>query len=360
MTRAVSDLSPLRLLLLAFAGFVNRDQARTIAYLVEENRVLREQCQGRRLRLTAQQRRRLAVLGRALGRKALRQVATIVTSDTILKWHRQLVAAKWTTVGRRVGRPPTMRAIRTLIVRMATANATWGYCRIQGELKKVGHRVARSTIAKTLKENGIAPSPDRPTSWRTFLRAHAESIAATDFFTAEVWTARGLVTHYVLFVVHHATRAVQITGITTNPDEAFMAQVARNLMDPVDGFLRGKRFLIADLDTKFSERFRQVLELGGVQVVRTAFQAPNMNAIAERWVRSVKSECLDRMILFGEGSLRRALREYGAHFHEERPHQGLGNELIVPPAGGEVSVECGRVVESERLGGLLRSYRRVA
>ncbi|HEX5054735.1 MAG TPA: integrase core domain-containing protein [Planctomycetota bacterium] len=354
------DLSPLRFLLFAFAGFVNRDQARVVAYLVEENRVLRRQLEGRRVRLTGDQRRRLAVLGRALGRKVLGQVATIVTPDTILRWHRQLIAAKWTTSGSRVGRPPVLRVIRELIVRMARDNNGWGYCRIQGELRKVGHRVARSTITKTLKANGISPSPNRPTSWRTFLKVHADAIAAIDFFTAEVWTARGLVTHYVLFVVHHATRAVQIVGITANPDDAFMSQVARNLIDPVDGFLRKKRFLIADLDTKFTERFREVLERGGIRVVRTAFQAPNMNAIAERWVRSVKSECLDRMILFGENSLRRALREYGAHFHQERPHQGLGNERIEPPAGGAVAAECGPVIESERLGGLLRSYRRVA
>ncbi|MFO1078445.1 MAG: helix-turn-helix domain-containing protein [Planctomycetota bacterium] len=145
------DLSPLRLLLLVFAGLVHRDQVRVIEYLVEENRTLRSQLAGSRLRLGPDQRRRLAVLGRALGRKVLTQVATIVTPDTILRWHRQLVAAKWTTVGRRRGRPVLLRQIRELIVRMATDNARWGYCRIQGELKKVGHRVARSTIAKTLR-----------------------------------------------------------------------------------------------------------------------------------------------------------------------------------------------------------------
>ena len=192
------------------------------------------------------------------------------------------------------------------------------------------------------------------------MKAHVGSIAATDFLTAEVWTARGLVTHHVLFVVDHATRAVEILGVTTNPDGAFMAQVGRNLIDPVDGFLRDKKFLIADLDTKFTERFREVLEHGGVRVIRTAYQAPNMNAIAERWVRSIKSECLDRMILFGEGMLRRALREYGAHFHRERPHQGLGNELIGRPESPVVGDDDGEVVESERLGGLLLSYSRVA
>jgi hypothetical protein len=214
---------------------------RVVAYLVEENRVLKEQLGGRRLRLTDHQRRRLAAKGRVLGRRLLHQVATIVTPDTILRWHRRLIAAKWTQPNRRVGRPGIMKAIRDLIVRMATDNCGWGYCRIQGELKKLDHRVARSTIANTLKDHGIRPSPERPTSWRTFLRAHADVIAAADFFTTEVWTTRGLITHYVLFVIHHATRAVRVAGVTTNPDGAFVAQVARNLTDQADSFLRGMR-----------------------------------------------------------------------------------------------------------------------
>ncbi len=156
----------------------------------------------------------------------------------------------------------------------------------------------------------------------------------------------------------HATRAVHIAGTTTNPDSAFVAQIARNLTDEVDGFLAGKRYLILDGDTKFTARFKRILHDAGVEVVRTAYQAPNMNAFAERWVLSVKAECLSKMILFGAESLRRALREYGAHFHGERPHQGLGNELIEPRQPQE-PVD-GAVVESERLGGLLRSYRRVA
>jgi transposase InsO family protein len=177
---------------------------------------------------------------------------------------------------------------------MAKDNS-WRSCRIQGELKKLGHSVARSTIAKALKASGIPPSPMRPTSWRTFLRAHADVIAAADFFTAEVWTARGLITFHVLFVVHHATRVVHIAGLTPNPDAAFMAQVARNLTDHFDGFLRGKRFLIVDRDRKFTDQFKRILSDAGVTVVLTACQAPNMNAIAERWVLSVKSECLDRL-----------------------------------------------------------------
>ena len=249
-----------------------------------------------------------------------------------------------------------MKAIRELIVRMATDNSSWGYCRIQGELKKLNHEVARSTIAKTLKEHGIRPSPERPTSWRTFLRTHAGAIAAADFFTTEVWTARGLVTHYVLFVIHHATRAVQIAGITTNPDSAFMSQVARNLTDHLDGFLREKRFLIIARDSKFTAQFRHILKEAGVRTLPISYQAPNMNALAERWVQSVKRECLDHVILFGESHLRRVLKEYLAHYNADRPHQGLGNELV----GGQPSRGVGQVVETESLGGLLRTYHRAA
>ena len=175
---------PLQLLLATFAGWVNREQAQVVAYLVEENRVLREQLGDRRLFLTDDQRRRLAAKGKPLGHRLLHRIATIVTPDTIMRWHRRLIAAKWTHPTKRVGRPSIMKAIRELIVRMATENSGWGYCRIRGELKKLDHRVARSTIAKTLKEHGIRPAPERPTSWRTFLKSHADVIADADFFTS--------------------------------------------------------------------------------------------------------------------------------------------------------------------------------
>ena len=211
-------------------------------------------------------------------------------------------------------------------------------------------------IAKVLKENGIRPAPERPSSWRTFLASHADVIAGTDFFTTEVWTSRGLVTHYTLFVIDIATRAVCIAGTTTNPNEAFMAQVARNLTDCVDGFLMNKRFLILDNDSKFTAQFRRILEDAGVRVVLTSYQAPNMNSFSERWVRSIKSECLDRMILFGTGSLERAIRSFVGHYHEERSHQGLGNDLI----RGDAASGAGDVVVRERLGGLLKYHHRSA
>jgi hypothetical protein len=176
----VAAIHPLRTLILTFTGWLSRHQAEVIEYLVEENRVLKEQMQGKALRLNDDQRRRLGAKAKVLDRKTLDRIATIVTPDTLLRWHRQLIALKWTYERKGPGRPAVMKVIRELIVRMATENSTWGYSRIQGELKGFGHRVARSTIAKVLKANGILPAPDQPKSWRTFLRAHWGRIAAMD------------------------------------------------------------------------------------------------------------------------------------------------------------------------------------
>jgi putative transposase len=225
------------------------------------------------------------IQGKPLGRKVLRQIATIVTPDTILAWHRKLIAGKWTYPQKRAGRPGVMKEIRGLIVRMAEENPSWGYARIQGALRHLGHRVARSTIAKVLKEHGIHSSPDRPMNWRTFVRAHAHLFTAADFFTTGVWTARGLVTYFTLFVIDIATRRVYIAGTTTNPNSEWMAQIARNLTDSGDGFLKGKRFLIIDRDSKYSPRFKSILDGQGVEILRTAYLAPNMNAYAERFVK---------------------------------------------------------------------------
>jgi len=249
-----------------------------------------------------------------------------------------------------------MREIRELVVRMAEENPSWGYARIQGALKHLGHRVARSTIAKVLKEHGIRPSPERPMSWATFVRAHATAIAAADLFTSEVWTARGLVRYYTLFVIDIAPRRVVIAGTTANPTSAWMVQMARNLTDLGTGFLLGKRYLIIDRDSIFSPRFKAMLEGAGVGILLTAYQAPNMNAYAERFVRSIKSECLVRMIFLGRRSLDRAIAEYAAHYHEERSHQGIGNELI----SGAMARADGDVATRERLGGLLKYYHRKA
>ncbi len=248
---------------------------------------------GRKLRLNDDQRRRLAAKGKQIGRRLLNRVATIVTPDTIMRWHRRLIAAKWTYQQRRGGRRGVMREIKALIVRLAKENATWGYTRIQGTLKDLGHRVGRTTVSRTLKSEGIKPAPDRPSSWKTFLKAHWGEVAATDFFTSEVWTPRGLVTYYTLFLIDLRTRRVHIAGSTPNPNDSFMAQVARNLTDVVDGFLLRHRFLICDRDTKFTDQFRRLLKGSGIDTVLTPHRAPNCNAYAERFVRSIKEECLN-------------------------------------------------------------------
>jgi hypothetical protein len=239
-------LHPWQILVAAMAGWITRQQDAAIEYLREENSVLKQQFGRKRLRLTDDQRRRLAVLGKALGRRALTDIASLVTPDTILRWHRQLVAEKWTHKRRSPGRPRVMQIISDLVVRMARENRRWGYTRIEGALHNLGHRVSRTTISNILKRNGIEPAPERgrKTTWSQFLKAHWSVLAAADFFTVEVWAPRGLVTYYVFFVIELATRRIEIAGIAPNPGEAWMMQIGRNLTDPIDGALADKRFLI--------------------------------------------------------------------------------------------------------------------
>ena len=329
----------------------------SIEFLREENRVLKAQLQGRRLRLNDDERRRLAVIGQRLGRRILADVATIVTPDTILRWHRELIARKWTYATSRPGRPGVQVEIRRLVVRMATDNPTWGYTRIQGALKNLDHRVARSTIAKILKEQGIPPTRERPMPWRTFLRAHWHALFAADFFTTEVWTVRGLVTYYTVFVIELHSRRVHVLGSTPHPDDAFVIQTMRHLTDDVDGVLRGDRLLICDRDRKWSAGVECFLATAGVRVIRTPLLAPNCNAYAERFVRSIREECLNRVIPLGGGHLRRTLAEFVAHYHGERNHQGLHNELIDRPPRQRVG---GPVRRRQRLGGLLSYYYQTA
>jgi putative transposase len=308
---AMSPLSyPLRFVLVALAGWMNQGQRDVIEYLQEENRVLREQLAPKRLRFTDDQRRRLAAKAQMLGRRVLREMATIVTPDTLLAWHRALIAKKYDGRARRgPGRPQVLAQIRELIVRMATDNRDWGYTRIQGALANLNHRVARGTIANILRDQGLEPSPERvkKTTWTEFVRTHWNVLAATDFFTVEVWTGRGLTRFVVLFIIELSTRRVEIAGITSEPDPGWMSQVSRNVTDVSDGCLTGKRFLIHDRDERFTVAFRETLAAAGVQVVRLPPRSPNLNAYAERFVRTIKESCLDRMILVGEGSLRRAV-----------------------------------------------------
>jgi len=352
---------PLQFLLVALAGWINQQQREVIDYLQAENRVLREQLSPRQLRFTDDQRIRLAAQAKLLQRKVLQEIGTIVSPDTLLAWHRHLIARKYDGHHQRgPGRPPVAAEIRQLVVRMATENRDWGYTRIQGALANLGHDVGRGTIATILRQHGIEPAPERlkRTTWHEFMKAHWDVLAAADFFTLEVWTATGLKRYAVLFVIELATRRVQIAGIASEPDSARVVQCGRQLTDAVDGFLAGKRFLLHDRDPLFSEAFRETLAATGVETVRLPPHSPNLNAYAERFVRTIKEACLNRLIFVGERSLRRAIGEFVMHYHHERNHQGMGNVLIFP-AGAHTPGDD-RVVCRGRLGGLLKYYYRAA
>ena len=349
----------MQMVLFAVAGWLNEEQRLRIGFLQEQVRVLQELHGRKRLQLNDDQRRRLAAKGKRLGRRLLRELGTIVTPDTILRWHRELIARKYDGRGkRRPGRPRVVDEIRALVVRMAAENEGWGYTRIVGELSKLGVVVSRSSVRRILLEHGLEPAPERlkHMPWSTFLKAHWDAIAAADFFTVEVWSSAGLIRYLVFFMIDLPTRKVEIAGIAPIPDGLWMQQVARNLIDGFSGFLRGKRFLIHDRDPLFTRGFRELLQSAGVTSVRLPARSPNLNAFAERFVLSIKSECLSRLVILGERHLRRAIAEYVEHYLHERTHQGLGNRLIE----GVPERESGRVVRRERLGGLLNHYYREA
>jgi len=350
---------PFRLLLISVAGWLGQQQRDVIDYLQEENRVLRQQLGNKRLRLSDDQRRQLAAKAKKIGRRILREFATIVTPETLLAWHRKLIARKYDGSKQRgPGRPRTLESIQDLVVRMATENRDWGYRRIQGALANLGHEVARGTIANILKAHGLEPAPERnrKTTWKEFLLRHWEVLVAADFFTIEVWTRKGLTRYVVLFLIDLSTRRVEIAGIAAQANGLWMAQVARNLSDDVDGFLIGKRYLIHDHDPLYTAEFLGTLGAAGVKNVKLPPRSPNLNAHAERFVRTIKESCLDRMILFGEASLRKAIHEFIAHYHLERNHQGLGNRLITPE---ELRISgSGAIRRRQRLGGMLNYYYR--
>jgi len=351
----------LTFLLMTVSGWVHRRQLMVIEFLKAENRMLKERLRGKRIRFTDAERALLARKAKAVGRKDLLELDSIVSPDTLMRWHRRLVAQKSDYSARRgVGRPGIMREISDLIVRMATENPGWGYTRIQGALANLNHKVGRGTVANVLKRNGIEPAPERSkhTKWSTFLKAHWRVFAASDFFTMEVWTLGGLVTHYVLFVISLADRVVHIAGITTRPDERWMLQVARNMVDEDSGALTGKRYLIIDRDTKYSKRFRAFVEENSIEVIRLPPMSPNLNSYAERFVRSIKEECLEKMIFIGQASLHRAIAEYMTHHLQERNHQGLENQRIRPEL--VMAANNGTIQRRTRLGGMLSYYHRVA
>jgi putative transposase len=344
-------------------GLVNQELLLQNEYLAAENRILKARLKPG-LRLSKGERATLAEIGKRLGRKGLQPVARIAKPDTILGWYRKLVAEKFdgSKQRRSPGRPRASPEIEDLVVRLARENSGWGYDRIVGALTNLGYQVSDQTVGNILRRHGIGPVPERSqtTTWKDFIRRHMDVLAGTDFFTVEVLTWRGLVTYYVLFFIHLDSRRVSIAGITDHPDVYWMRQVARNATCEGLGYLNGCRYVLHDRDAKFCAEFRETLAAGGMKCLRLPPCSPNLNALAERWVRSVKEECLSKLILFGEASLRKALTQFQEHYHSERNHQGKGNVLLFScakelPKSQVRAIEC-----RERLGGLLNYYHRRA
>ena len=268
-----------------------------------ENRILRNQITGR-VRLTNSERKTLADIGQKLGKQALEDIATIVTPDTILGWHRTLVAQKFDGSAQRKapGRPKVDPEPEALIVRMAQENRSWGYDRIVGALANLGLTVSAQTVGNILKRHGIPPAPEwkTTTTWKEFIRTHMDMLVATDFFTAEVWSGVDWSPITCSFFIHLGSRQVHVGGVTPHPNQAWMVQVARNVTMEEWGFLAPGHYLIHDRDTKFCAAFQHIIDDAGVARVVLPPRSPNLNAYAERWVRSVKEECLSRLILLGK------------------------------------------------------------
>jgi transposase InsO family protein len=350
-------------LLACITGSVDEQLLLRNEYLVTENRIMRQQINGR-VQLSDADRKTLAEIGKRLGKKTLEEVATIVKPETVLGWNRKLAAEKFdgSTQRKSLGRPRIDKELEDLIVQMAKDNRSWGYDRIAGALAHLGYDISDQSIGNILKRRGLPPAPDRQktTTWKDFIRRHMDVLWATDFFSTEVWTLGGLVTFYVLFFIKLDTREVRIAGVTAHPGEPWMMQVARNLTMEEWGVLKPGQYLIHDRDTRFCAAYKQILDDAGVKRLPLPPRSPNLNAIAERFVRSVKEEALSRFILFGEKSLRHVLTEYLAHYHGERCHQGLGNVIPFPATPAANDRESGPIQCHERLGGTLKFYGRKA
>ncbi|MBT4288433.1 MAG: transposase [Deltaproteobacteria bacterium] len=345
------------------SGHVEEELLIRNEYLAAENQILKSKLE-KPVRFNDNERIKLSKIGKRLGLKALKEISCIVKPETIMEWFRKLVAKKFdgSPYRKSHGRPSINHELERLIIQFAKENPGWGYDRIVGALSNLGHKVSDQTVGNVLKRNGIPPVPERSkdTTWATFIKRHQHIIAACDFFTTEVITPNGLITYYVLFFIHLSSRKVHIAGITPYPNEEWMKQMARNVTMAEYGFLSNCNYLIHDRDSKFCKSFSSIIKSGDVKPLKLPPRSPNLNAICERWVLSVKSEVISGLIFFSEESLQRTLKEYITHYHQERNHQGKDNRLLFPIVGYNPTKKHGTIKCRIRLGGILKYYLREA
>jgi transposase InsO family protein len=364
------------LLRLAYLGVTNAlavlrllptsDQAKDAEILALRHQiiVLQRQLHGQQIRFTPADRAFLAALLHRLPRTALHRIRLLVRPETVLRWHRDLITRHHARVSRpkRAGRPPTLRSIRVLVLRLARENTGWGYRRIHGELLVLGVKVAASTVWQILTDAGIDPAPQRTSdTWTAFLRSQAEAILAADFFEAVTLTGARL---YVLAVIEHATRRVRILGATAHPNAAWVTQAVRNLaMDPQDAGCRA-RFLIRDRDGKYPPAFDAILADTGIEVVLSGVRMPRMNAIIEQWIQSCRRELLDRTLIWNQAHLLHALHQYEQHYNTHRPHRGIANarplQPLPEPISNPATIMQLSIRRRDRLGGILHEYEHAA
>jgi putative transposase len=352
------------LTLLRLLPMSDRAKDAEILALRHQIMILERQLHGQKIRFTPADRALLAALLHRLPRTVLRQIRLLVRPETVLRWHRDLIAARHARISRpkRVGRPPTVRSIRALVLRLARENNSWGYRRIHGELLVLGVKVAASTVWEILREAGIDPAPERTsTNWAVFLRSQAEAILAADFFETVTLTGARM---YVLAVIEHATRRVRILGATAHPTAAWVTQAVRNLaMDLQDTGCRA-RFLIRDRDGKYPALFDTILADAGIEIVLSGVQMPRMNSLIERWIQSCRHELLDRTLLWNQAHLLRALREYEQFHNTHRPHRGLSNARplhpLPEPITDPATIKHLHIRRRDRLGGILHEYEHAA
>ncbi len=342
---------------------IDKEHYKAIDYLREQVRVLIEhqEKENKRILLTNSQRMRVAAKAKRLSRKMLVRCTELFTADTVIRWHQKLIAEKYDGSQNRTyaGRPPITEEIVNLVIRFKQENSRWGYRRIRDQVVYLGYAISKSSVKNILIENGHDPEPDLTvrSTWHEFIKSHWDVLTACDFFTIELLVGRKLIRCTVFFVMELATRKVFFAPVKPQPDGSYMLQVAKSLTDSEDGFLHGKRYLIHDRDPLYrTDGFHGILKSSGIEPVKLPARSPNLNSYSERFVKSIKSECLDHLILSSVQQLEYVLQQYSEYYHHERIHQSL--DRIIEPK--HIIDDKAEIICIERLGGLLKSYHRLA